>query len=133
MAGKFGSVESQKATMWLRAVVPRKMPIQEGLSLRGAGAEPTLHVELLLVFSEVQLLPTSTANIVPDPASGVPTKPPGAFTVSLAPNRPLLVGPACPGDGMCLPGFEFRVLFLGVGAETEGGDNCRLCRIMTQK
>jgi hypothetical protein len=68
--------------MWLRSTVPRKLPIQEGLSLREAGVEPTLHVELALVFSEVQPLLTSTANAVPDPASGVPTKPPGAFTVS---------------------------------------------------
>eukprot|EP00884_Botryococcus_braunii_P021299 jgi/Botrbrau1/7853/Bobra.9_2s0029.1 len=117
VSGKFGSVESQKPAMWLRGAVPRRLPIQEGLSLREAGAEPTLHVELAFVFSEVQPLPTASANVVPDPASGAPMKPPGAFTkrkdltskqghtllIEYVEEHPLLLGR--PGMGLYLETF----------------------------
>ena len=57
--------------------------------LRQAGVPANVSVDLAVTFP--QLRPLSRANRVPDPSSGVPTRPPGAFAVGVPFLHPFML------------------------------------------
>ncbi|KAK9820491.1 hypothetical protein WJX72_010852 [[Myrmecia] bisecta] len=76
-AGKFGKVGDEKVTLYQRGAIPRK--IKPTAPLGGPNTTPELPFEVAAVFTQLKPLPSSLANTVPDPSSGMPNKPPGAF------------------------------------------------------
>ena len=79
MANKFAEANGARPTIWLRGQPPRRL--KQDISLALAGVLPELVVELVVTFASVRTLPTRIAGTVPDPASGRPLRPPGAFMV----------------------------------------------------
>ncbi len=77
-AGKFADAADLQPVFWLRGQEPRILPAD--VSLRQAGAPANVSIDLAVTFPRLRPLPH--ANRVPDPSSGVPTRPPGAFTVT---------------------------------------------------
>ncbi|CAL8462032.1 g1563 [Coccomyxa elongata] len=75
-AGKFADAADLQPVFWLRGQEPRILPTD--VSLRQAGAPANVSIDLAVTFPRLRPLPH--ANRVPDPSSGVPTRPPGAFT-----------------------------------------------------
>lgn len=79
LAGRFGEARGLEPAFWLRGQAVQR--IASAVSLREAGAPAEVTLELAVTLPALRPLPSSKANAVPDPASGVPTRPPGAFTV----------------------------------------------------
>lgn len=80
-AGKFADAADRRPVFWLRSQAPRILPAD--VSLRQAGALAAVSVDLAVAFPRLRPLPA--ADTVPDPSSGVPTRPPGAFAVPALP------------------------------------------------
>jgi hypothetical protein len=77
--GKFLEAKDLEPVFWLRGQSPRILPADA--DMKSAGVPADVSVEVAVTFPQLRMLPNSTADAVPDPASGLPTRPPGAFMV----------------------------------------------------
>ena len=66
-----------------RSTVLAAIPVNTGSKNLGA-PYGQVNMELAVTVPQLRILPSARANAVPDPSSGVPTRPPGAFTVRLS-------------------------------------------------
>ena len=82
MSGKFQEAKGLEPVFWLRGQTLQPVPAH--VSLKAAGVPADVSVELAVTFPALRLLPSRRANAVPDPSSGVATRPPGAFMVRQA-------------------------------------------------
>lgn len=76
--GKFAEAKDLDAVFWLRGQAPRVLAADMDLKSAGVAADGSV-VDLAVTFPRLRPLPNRTADAVPDPASGVPMRPPGAF------------------------------------------------------